>query len=497
MKTIVKNLSKIGWILLIVFPFFAACVSEPETKTAPEWIKQARSEDAQYIYLVESGSNAQGDKAAAEQNAVQSLIDALMREIGVEIEAVSKSEAAGSLDEITTSINAAVTQKGEMRMTGFSVMERWHTSQANGTVLVYVKARYSKEDLEKRKKEFEKYIREKDEAISVPEREGDDYVFEGRLFDAVRRYIDAAAAASVSDVRNADIHFKRNIDKARDALASVSLIKVTDNLETESGKPFTRPFKLKLTGGTTEDSPGIPGVDITIAYKIANSSGKLRSRFQEVKTDEEGMVEFDHPVPQVSGPGEIIMQMNLSPVLEPLENVPSKFSELVSSIEQIAADKRAVFSYQVGSGADIGKACIIILDLDKNRRPRGSSRSMDGVVSVLSRNGMDVSVLNIDPVILKDKSDRDILNTVKKMSAGKYDSCIFGVLEISEIGEVSGRITAKAVGSIKVADLKEGRILFSEDKFKRSAASSENRAVDSAFYDLGQLLAKSIMSNLR
>ena len=375
----------IGLLIII-----SGCVSSPDAgnktstiKSAPEWFFDPPDEDSKYKYFIGSGSSKQGDISEAEDNAIRDLMDAIIMYIGVEVTSDTTATAKASLNEFESNISQSVKTKGEARISGFEIKEKV-PHEKDEEITIYILAAYNKIELNKEKTRFKKKFEERIEAISGPEKEGDRLSGEGKFYEAAIQYIKAAGAASTSKVTNAEIKVERNINKAKEAIEKINLIKLNDNIVGLAGKPLPEPFMLKVVNGASASSPGIPNVVIEIGYKEMTKKGKLRSRSQKMKTNTDGTLLFEHPIPDFVGSETVKMALDLNAYLEPLWDVPAKFDEMVDGIDSLVVGKRITFEFSAESNAKNIDTGIVILDIDENATPLTKNETSSSLLNSLT-----------------------------------------------------------------------------------------------------------------
>ena len=493
--------SKIMRILSVlpIFILVSACVSQAQTPKsllkAPDWFLNQPKDDSTFRYFVGSGSSSKGDVAGAEKIAVQDIIDKIFFYIGVEVSSNTTAEAKASKDKFESDIQQVVKTQGQTRLSGFELMEKLPLEKGDN-VTIYVLARYNKKELDARKAEIEKMFKEREEAISGPEKEGIDLADKGKYFQAVIKFIEAATAASTSKVANAEIKFKRNIDEAKEAVDKINLIKLNDNLEGHAGQKFSEPFKLKVTNGTSEDDPGVPGVLIEVTYKIVSKSG-VSPKTTKVKTKENGMLEFDHPIPDFVGADTVKMTLNLESYTSALSDVPAQYSELVDSLESLIVGKKTVFAYKVSSNAKNIITGIVILDINVDGGPLSKTETGQSLLSALTEEKFKTKNLPLKPSELLDKGDFDIIEILTAKYSSDAERAIFGTARILSFSDNDDRKIAKCSGTVQVVDLKTKEILLTIVKDVNEMGKDENQAQSAAFKKLGKEIGKEIKNKLR
>ncbi len=499
---------------LLLLLFLAGCASvPPRTGRAPDWVLSPPLGDARYEYFVGAASNEKGDTARAEEQATYALMSEIVRFLGVRITANTSAEARSSLSEFQSQVIQQVTQQGEARIQGFRVVDRWVRQQGD-LKTVYILGRYDRQDLLAEQKRVAALFHEKIEAIAGPERDGDQLLAVGSVYRAVEKYIEAAAAAVSSPVENANIRFQRAINKARDALSRLTLQKLNDNLSGTVGRPFAEDFLAKVETSRAGALMPVSNMPLEVSYKTLRTNGKIGVEIAQVRTDSHGIARFTHPIPGLVGSYSVNMRVDLSAALRTLDGVPAKDQSAVESLRQIVAQKRLGFSYTVGSRAKEFPTSVVILDTDIAGNPTGEQEAASGLEQSLTQAGFTIPTLTFDAARLKGKTDAEIISALKSAVNGADATrrvadatrrvadatrrvadatrrVAYGSIAIEQFSEGDGYIV-KVGGTVKVADLQTGKLLYTRTMSTRSRGDNAGSAIAAAFRSIGQSFGQDI-----
>lgn len=472
-------------VLFIVLGILASCATKPEIiRKAPEWVSQPPGDADGSVFFVGAGSDTAGDLPSAEQRAVNNLIAEVSRFIGVSVTAETTIEAKDTLQSYEEEIREKITQSSSASIQDFRVIDKWIDARED-LVIVYLLGEYSKMSLIREQKRIQEVFQEKEEAVAGPEARGDTLLAQGNKFEAGTQYIRAAAAAVESDIDNAEIKFQRNIQKAKESLQALSLIPLTDKLSTNVGEDLPAPFSLKVVDGAGRDDPGIPDVSLLISFREKRETGKFRILSVRGKTDDTGMIDFTPPPPNFVGEETITMRLDLSSSLEVLEDAGESFRPYIESLESVIASKRAEFTYTSVSRAKEYPLGIALLEVDRAGNPRRVSDSAAGMYERLTDEGFIIHAVELHPEIF-DLPDSRLISYIAENYGDTIDRAAFGVMSIAEFEETDGSFLVKVSGTLKVADVKSGRIIYTKTQSKRSRANNSLRAISAAFKGLGQ-----------
>jgi len=466
-----------------------SCASGPAVlKTAPDWVYDPPDDTADAVYFVGSGSDTSGNLAAAEEKAGYSLMAEVTRFIGVKVTAETTVKARETLENYEAEIWESILQESEARLSDFRVIDKWIDQRESEVVLVYLLGEYKKNSLLEEQRRIKSLFEEREDAVTGPEKQGDLLFDRGDYYSAAVQYLDAAAASLASGIENRDIKFIRNMKKARDAVASIQLTRLNDNLDTITGKPFPDGFRLSVTHAA--------GARIGITHKGLDGRGKTKLSTDSAQPDSSGLVMYSPGVPRYAGPGSITMYLDFRSNLEALEDVPEELRNELESFESLAARKKATFSYRVYSMAKDIPTGVVILDVDMAGNPRKSADTASGVVESLTEAEF-IIVPVPDRFHLNGMEDGEIIGKAQLMYGDVMERLIFGVIQIADFDEAEGSFLIKVEGMVKVADLATGRIIASESNSKWSRGSNTVSVISAAFKSIGQELGRGLASKLK
>jgi hypothetical protein len=488
----------IGALLL----FFSGCASGPEAdegpaaETPPDWVLNPPESDDQYMYFTGSGTSSSGSLAEAEEAARGGVLDEIMRYLGVRITSETTATARASVDDFQTDVVQQLTSRSSGRVTGLEIAEKWQVEQAGGLTL-YLLARYNKTDLAKEKRRLEAVFQEKIEAISGPELEAQQLQSRGQLYQAAVRYLDAASAAFKSDLENVEIKFERNINQASDAIRSIGIVKLNDNLSTFMGQEFEESFRAKVVNGSTADDPGVEGASVRVTYKVMRSSGRPAVRTETVKTDADGFVSFQAPAPNFVGKEQVTMSLDISDALESLFDVPDELYSQVEGFEQLVLNKKITFSFESESMASRISTGIAVFDLDASGNPIALTETSAGLLEKLGQAGFQVNNLPVAVTNVAGRSTAQVAQFLNNNFSGQVERAIFGTAKISDHSQDRDTVIIQVTGTVTVVELASGKTLLTVNKSKRAQGTNASAALSTAFKKLGEDIGEAIINQLQ
>ncbi|MDX9897307.1 MAG: hypothetical protein RBT62_00175 [Spirochaetia bacterium] len=476
--------------------FFAACTTGPQTRQAPEWTLTTPSADATNTYFVASSSDSKGDTALATEDAALGLISQITRYMGVDISVATTGVAKGTLDSYSADVTSVVKQTGSSKVSGFSIKDRYVVRDGS-MVTVYVLAQYVTTDLNKEKARIAAVFKEKVDAVAKPEAAGDAAAESGRHFDAIKFYIEAAVAASGSDIDNAGIKLERTINKARSVLGKLRFIRVDAPTSASLGRDIPKPFQARLVYGEGEQALGIPGAELYVSYQRRQSSGRVVSKTERAMTDDKGVVSFLPPPPDFVGKATLNFSLNLDSTRELLDKIPAAYSTLVEATADDMARRSVSFDYVIASAARSIPTGVVVIDIGDNGRPASTSVAQGGLFETLAKEKYKTGLAPIDAAIVSVLDDAAVLKAAKKQYGSGLARLIYGVAKIENSVKDGSMWQATARMTVRCVEFSTGIILYSVEKTAISVASDEASAKRAALLQVARdAVAKDLMANL-
>lgn len=458
----------------------ASCASAPAAAKAPVWTLQTPAPDAKYTYFVGYSDAGPGQAAQATDAATASLIAEIMRYIGVTITAESSATAKATLDSFQSDIIQTVKQSSTSRVVGFQATEKFQAVRKDG-LTVYILGRYETAALEAERKRIAALFQEKIDAVARPEAEAKELLASGDAVGAVRKFIEAAAAASGTDIENAAIKFERNLSAAKNVVAGFAFERLNNNLRAAPGEPFSEPFKVLVKSGGRP----VSAVPVTVSYQAKLPNGRMTTRNVPQSSGSDGVVSFAHPVPDFVGGAKLTVRLDLSSASERLFDIPDRFRAQVASLEDEIAAKRVTFDYSVVSAARSVPLAVLVVDLDASGSAVSASTSA-ALVSTLASNGFNVAPAALSADAVAGKDDRAVLDAARAALGSSAKRFAYGTTRVASVRDDRGQKIVAVSATVKVVELETGRVLYSAAKQASAVAQDAEQAAESARRQLGQ-----------
>ncbi|HTH14820.1 MAG TPA: hypothetical protein VMB23_10540, partial [Spirochaetia bacterium] len=307
----------------------------------------------------------------------------------------------------------------------------------------------------------------------------DDLLRQGKYADAITGYVTAAAAA-VSDGHPAQPgRFKTNLAKAQDVVSRLTLASATPSLSTQVGQGFPAPFDIRLTYGAGTQAPVVPGVPLRFNYK-AKKNGRLASTGQSVKTDADGKVSFDLPVPDFAARDNLVVLVDVTPWLDLLASVPRDFKDQLDSFANSSGERRLQLPYTVISASKQIPLVVALADFDDRGGVERRQETTSSLISALQRSGFQASGIPVNPTLLKSTNDNVVL-AAWKFQGKTTGRAVFGTVSLVSVTANGSQFSAEVAGSVKIADLATSKPVYQLKSSKVSSAADKTSAVTLAF----------------
>jgi len=489
----IKRYAALAFAVLLL----ASCVSTPAQTKAPAWTLSTPSPDGTYTYFVGYSADPTGDAAKATEGATANLLSSIMNYIGVKITVDSSATARASYDSYQAEVVQTVRTQSTNRLAGFMVKDKHQIKEKGGRVTVYILASYITKDLEAEKTRIQKLFQEQIDAVAVPERKGQSLESEGRYFEAVQSYIEAAVAASGADIDNADIKLERNVNNARRVLQRLRFVAAGPAPKAGLGQPFSGPFPARLVYGENDSGPGIPGAEAYVTYQVRQASGRLTGKTERAVSDSRGAFAFTPPPPNFVGKAKLIMRLNLDSSLALLDKFPARFESFRSSLETELRGRTIEFEYTVVSIAKDVATGIALVDLDEKGAAIPGTQAQAGLIEALIREKFKVQAAPLDAALLSGGDDAAILAAAQRLYKARFGRIVAGTARIEGVRKDGANFMVSVRASVKCWDLATGDILYSTDKAYTGVGPDEAAARRASLQQLGRdTLGRDLMANL-
>ncbi|AFG38765.1 hypothetical protein [Spirochaeta africana] len=482
------------WLLLVLLVFGVGCATEPQYRDAPDWVLQRPAGDDRYEYFVGSALDPDGIQPQAEEAATYNMINEIIRFIGVEITAETSAIARSDLDSYQAELVEQVQQRGQAVVSGFQVIDSF-VARHEGQVIVYLLGRYERSQLEAEQQRFRELFQEQLDAIDVPERRGHELYQQGRYGAALPFLLQAAAAAAASEVANADIRFDRNMVLARQIVENLVFEPTFDRVAGVVHEPVGEPIGVYVYYQRDGRREPVADLPIQVGYREMLNGRRLAIRTAQVRTDSAGLAQFRHPAPSFVGSERVTMSLDLSGSMEPLFRLGGRYRSLVRSLEDVILSARTAVALDVESRARNIPTAVLILDTDIAGSPIREQATGEGVREALLDAGFQVRSISMNPSVLLELSEAELLQAVRAGYGDEIERLVFGSAGIREFDEADGFIV-NVSGSVQAVDIHSGTVLYTTSTSSRARAGSSGRAISSAFRNLGGGIGQDLVRSL-
>jgi hypothetical protein len=475
--------------------FLASCASMPAQGKAPDWIFATPKPDATNTYFVGSASDPTGDVAAATNGAASNLMAMITQYIGVRINVASTAEEKATLDSYSRNITSSVTSSSQNQVSGFSVKERFvQTDKKSKRVIVYVLASYATADLQQEKERIAAINKRAVDAVEVPERDGNAFLAQNRGYEAVRKFAEAAVAASVSTIDGAGDYFTRDINAARTALSKLRFdTSLSTGYQGYVGQSFAKPFSAKLVSGEGDAAPGVPGAVVLLSYQ-RKSGTRLISKTESVMSDASGTIAFTPPAPDFVGKAKFNLRLDFQSTLDLLDKIPDSYASYRDSLADELKAKIIDVPYEVVSNARNSSMAIAILDQDESGAAVGTL-AQAGLIEALVKQKFVAKGVALPKDAVASMDDAAVIAAAQ--AAGKFDRVAYGTAAVTGVSKDGDNYLAQGKATVKVLELASGNVLYSTVREATGIGSDDKSARAALYRELGlNAVGKDMLSNL-
>ncbi|HTX73450.1 MAG TPA: hypothetical protein VMC79_11540 [Rectinemataceae bacterium] len=483
-----------GVALAAAFLLFASCASVPAQQKAPAWTTTTPGPDGSNTYFVGYATDPGGNVAQATTAAANNLLSSIMQYIGVKVSVNTSATAKATLDSYSANITSTVTSSSTNQIAGFRIKDKYvYQDKKSKQVVVYVLASYATADLQKEKARIAALFQEKEDAVAKPESEGQALVSSGRYYDAVRKFVEAAAAASGSDIDNADIKMERNVNAARTALSKIHFL-AADSVVVQASlsQPFPAPFKVKLLAGDGDTAPGVPGAALKVSYQRKQGT-RLVSKTEDAVTGPDGTLSYTPPPPDFVGKAKLVVRLDFQSSIDLLDQLPGKYAPYRDSLEDELRGKFVELPYTVSSNARNYSMGLALVDVDENGGIVPGGVAQAGLMEALVKEKFNVKNAGLDPSLVLAMDD----TAIRSAAGSRFQRLAYGVARIESVRQDGTTFIVSAKASFKVVDLSTGDVLYSAEKVGNGLGSDQQSARRAAYRQLGlDALGKDLLATL-
>lgn len=335
-----------------------------------------------------------------------------------------------------------------------------------------------------------------DQAAADPslalEKAADDLLRQGRPFEAVSGFV-AAAQTALTDGKSVP-RYRSNLSRAQEIVDRFVLTSPTAAQTTRVGQAFANAFEVKLTYGAGAQAPVVPGALLRFSYKV-KKNGHIATTGQTIKTDAQGRVQFELPVPDFAVQDSVVVVVDVNPWLEALASVPKDQRDPVGGFETTAAEHRLLLPYAVESAAKQVPMIVALADFDDRGGVQRSQESAKALIAGLQKNGFQASGLQINLSLLKSTNDNVIL-AAWKFQGRTTGRAVYGTVALVSVTPSGTKYTAEVAGNLKVADLATSKPVYQYSNSQVSTAADKAGAIAQAYREWAANATESLTTDL-
>jgi hypothetical protein len=470
-----------SWIVFAIGMFaLISCASTPIDR-APDWVLTVPRPDGTDSYFTGSASGT--DLTRATDDATANLVASITRYIGVKVTVDSSATARSTLAGYEATIRQTVTSQASNRLAGLRIKDKVvRSDKATGKVTVYLLAAYTTVDLEKERVRIAAAFQEKIDAVAKPESEGRSLLSAGRNREALGRFVDAAVAASGSDVENAGVKIERNLANALDALRQLRLTVASPAGSVYVGTSYPGPFTIRLL--SSSDGQGIPGIALLVSYPRKQGT-RIGTRTISAFTDETGILSYTPPAPDFAGKARLSVRVDFASELTLLDSIPAAYSIKADALREALSSIAADIDFTVISRAREVPTAVALVDLDDNGVSIPDAISAAALSEILVSNGFILVPIHLDSNLVVSGNADAIRTSISSLSGGLVARLVFGSTRIVSVRKDGAMYIAEARVSAKAIDVSTGRLLYSSERQIAAPGTDEVAARRAALVEAG------------
>ena len=316
--------SLVAAAVFLIFPHIMV-----EAQKLPDWLRNTPEPDETCTFFIGSASDKGGDVSKATREAAADLVGGILRFMGFKGGSAARAAGSAALDSYSGNIASMIRSPSSNPVVGLTIKDRLILmDEATGMVSVNLLASYVTKELRATKDRLITALQTSGPEIAVMtlEREGSAFLFAGRPYDAVGKFIKAAVIASGPDVDDADMKVARNIGNARTALSSLGFDTLGEGINrTVVSQPFPQPFRLRVVAEEGDSAPGVPGASLQMRYRRLRGTRSILTS-EMVVTDPFGFISFTPPPPDVVGESWLFVSLDFRSSIELLDGLPESFA---------------------------------------------------------------------------------------------------------------------------------------------------------------------------
>lgn len=430
-------------------------VSVPTAPSAPEWTLRTVFMEGSELVFVLSGP----ERALVSDLALQAMTSYLDLPIGPQTPLV----AAQAVEKFLTSLSATppsdrFTRDGKSWWKVAVSKDLWDQSRSK------LKALFESTPV--------------DPSVEL-ERAAEELLRQGRYVDAVSGYV-LAASATVAEGRTPQpARFRSLLGKAQDILSQFTLSSTTPSQTTQVGKPFLSTFDVRLTFGSGAQAPAVAAAPLRFSYKV-KKNGRPAVTGQTIKTDANGVVSFEFPLPDLAARDNLVVLFDVNPWLEALVSAPKDLSDAVAGLETVSGERKLQLPYTVESASKQVPMFVSLADFDDKGTVLRRQETSGLLIASLQKAGFQTSSIPVNPTLLKSTNDSVIL-AAWKFQGKTQGRAVYGTVNLVSVTASGSQFNAEVLGQLKVVDLATSKPVYQLKSTKVSTAADKASATTLAF----------------
>lgn len=466
-------------ILLLV----SSCAGKSDyVNRIPEWIETAHNDTDDSFAFRGIGLAKNADQAR--KNAIVEIGDSILQSMNLGDPAHWSEDGQSAIQEFRAKLDEVIRNPEDMNIAGVTVLRK--ASWIENSFSKYaVDILWDKQAYSRKSEELAIFTNAGSREYLELETRAREAVIDGNPYESALIWAAASALAEKSG----------NVSGFQKAHRLI--IRVLRNIEYEllsfPDEEFLgiRPSIPVIYRITLDERP-IANAEFLITYTQRARNGSQEIATLRIFSDSEGRLQFRPPPMDIIGTQQINVALSANPFISFLENPQDENNrDFINELERTAA----VVEYEIIDRARLIATGVIILEVDLAGNVLNSTSTSQGVIDDLLNDGFDVTEINLDPREIASRNDRELLRDLKADArfSETFDRVIHGRIALESFEQDGDSFTVRVGGTLIMSDIQRQAELYRIGISKTSRAGEAQRAISSAFRQLGRSFASELI----
>ena len=470
--------SAILFVLLIL-----SCSTRPElSPEVPEWFRNTPEDSPEMLFFRTSGEG--HNISAARSTAIENLNQSLVKALDLKDSDSWLPEGKEAVNQFLNIHRSIILQDSTPEdVQGVRLIHSAAWKNNEGNIIFAIEIAWLRKEFKKRKELINTLTNNDSPRYLNLEKRAQHAERDRNFYEAALIWATAAGEAqsggNFSSYQNA-------LQNIKDALSRIEFKQESIPAEVFAGLLPPSPFVfLAKIGNKT-----VGNAEFLISYPQI-LDGRLTTSQASVISDNDGRITFRPPGINQVGTWEVSIAPSFNPFLAYLTE--DNYSENASTLVEV---DRIVISYDTLPRLRLIPMGILVLETDLTGNPLNENDTAEGLADDLLADGFNVSIINIDPEELSERTSREILRDLKadKRYSEVYERVLHGTVSLESFQQDGDNYTVQVSGKLLMSDIKSQANIYVSNITKTSQASNSQQAISTAFRQFGRSFAEEIIA---